>query len=113
MDKQKFYGQKITFHRFLRDAALFTDDLEDANSVITGPVAGGDKSGIEHLNDDNLADGSTMLEGIASEVDVFYEEPSETCRATGKKQKRDHPKWKCRHTTPQPDLIHEKKDGTK
>lgn len=112
MDQQTFYGQRIASHRFLRDAVHFSEDLEGDDIANTGPPAGGDGSDIEQQDDDNLQDEKTTPEETASEV-VFYEEPVENVCTNSKRQRRDLPKWKHSHITPQQDLIQDKQGSAK
>ena len=115
MDALAFYGQKISSHRFLRDAIEVAEIIGDVDIVITGPPAGGDGSDVYQLDDDNLEDSTMMPEEDAGEVDVMYEESVDniTCEMLQKKQKICLPKWKQCHISSQPDLNKDKRESAK
>lgn len=118
MDAQAFYGQKISSHRFLRDAIEVAETLDgDIDIVITGPPAGGDGSDVEQMDDDNMEDSSIMPQEVAGEVDVMYEETEEsqdnTAFEKSQKKRKNLPTWRKRHISSQPDQHKDKRESAK
>lgn len=116
METGRFYGQKVTSYRFLRDAIDAVENIKgDADIVITGPSAGGEGSDVEQLDDENLGDKVLMPEEVAGEVDVIYEESDEDCppNSSRKTQKSSLPKWKMSHISPRIDLHEDKRESAK
>lgn len=116
METGRFYGQKVTSYRFLRDAIDAVENIKgDADIVITGPPAGGEGSDVEQLDDENLEDKVLMPEEVAGEVDVIYEESDEEFppNSSRKKQKSSLPKWKMSHISPRIDLHEDKHESAK